>query len=116
MRKLSIWTGLGLMFLALVAINSWGALASPSSKVSILTSKLAAANLEVKPQNSRLSEANVPLRSLWWENVPNIDPATKMNRSLLSAWQSNPNAEEGFMVYLKAQADTSNNIADWKAK
>jgi hypothetical protein len=118
MRKLSIWTGLGLLFLALLAINSWGALASPNAGLPGSSSKPAPANLELKTQNSLLSNvpANVPLRDRWWANIPNIDPATKMNLSLLAAWQSNPNAEEGFMVYLKAQADTSNNIADWKAK
>ena len=113
MRRISIWGGLGLMFLALLAIASWGASTGLAS-YKVEAPKAASQQTSDSYQPPNLS--GVPLRNNWWGNIPNIDPATKMNQSLLAGWQSNQNAEQGFMVYLKAQADTGNTITDWNAK
>ena len=44
------------------------------------------------------------------------DLRPKIRADLLAQWDRDPNAIQGFMVYLTAQADTTNNITDWKAK
>jgi subtilisin family serine protease len=59
---------------------------------------------------------DVPLRQNWWTTIPGINPQTKLSYALEASWQSGPEAEQGFMVYLKAQADTSNSISDWNLK
>jgi subtilisin family serine protease len=43
-------------------------------------------------------------------------PLPKISPTLLAQWDQDPNAVQGFMVRLKQQADTSNNITDWAAK
>ena len=117
MRRISLWLGGGalMMLLMLVALNPFGATASRPSNA--LKSGLSQNQRSADdPALRQLRERGVPLRNNWWEFVPNIDPTTKLNVSLLSQFQSNPQAEKGFMVYLKAQADTSNSITDWNAK
>jgi subtilisin family serine protease len=43
-------------------------------------------------------------------------PLPKISPALLAQWDQDPSAVQGFMVRLKEQADTSNNITDWAAK
>ncbi len=100
-NSLWLWLTLGALLLAGMASVPWGAQANSSSG-------------QAQQQSSGLD--GVPLKQNWWVNIPNIDPATKMSYALISQFRDNPSAEQGFMVYLKAQADTSNSITDWNAK
>jgi subtilisin family serine protease len=103
-RRIFIWFGLAALLMAGLAVGPWGASASLPTGV-------------FKPASSDpASNLNVPLRHNWWVNIPDIDRTSKMHKQLLNDFQDDPTAIKGYMVYLKAQADTHNNITDWNAK
>ena len=59
----------------------------------------------------------MPLRQNWWVNRPGVDSTTKLGFVLQQQFQrEGADATLGYMVYMKAQADTTNDIADWNAK
>src|SRR5689334_8840701 len=123
MRRISVWLGLGLLALLCLALVPWGVSAYSGGShapkaVPVSTGNVTASGAHGAGYESAWQAPNlgVPLRDRWWESVPGIDPATKLSYNLQSALEASPNAQQGFMVYLKAQGDTSNNITDWNAK
>lgn len=115
MRRITVWLGVGVMLLLALAFSSWGVLAyqpAPAKSVPLQAqgSGAGAGDAYILPN------LGVLLRGLWWESVPGVDRATRISTSLLDSWHDSPASEKGFMVYLKAQADTSNTITDWNAK
>jgi subtilisin family serine protease len=110
MRRISIWVGLFVLLLAAVAVGPWSALAgAPASLPAGLPTGQKAQD------NPAL--AGVPLREDWWVDRPGVDHNAKLGYALQQQFQrEGADATLGFMVYLKAQADTSNDIADWNAK
>jgi len=62
--------------------------------------------------------AGIPLRGEWWitETGVHYNPVTKVSYKLEAQLASDFTAPTGFMVYLKAQANTTNAIANWSSK
>ncbi len=119
MRRISLWLGVGALLSLLALIGSVSLSTTAAQPLHAFQPGLNQAQTKgatEDPTLKRLQEQGVPLRNNWWQFVPDIDPATKLNKALLQQFQSNPDQEQGFMVYLKAQADTSNTITDWNAK
>jgi subtilisin family serine protease len=120
MRRKQVWLALGIVLLCLAAFGPWGALAQPANPFSSGSPAPApssgATQSKADPALGNPALAGVPLRNNWWLNIPNVNQATKMNNELATQLASARNAPVGFMVYLKAQADTSNHITDWNAK
>jgi subtilisin family serine protease len=107
MRRIYYWLGLAVLLLAgAAAFGPWSALAG--APTTLPAAQKAEANPELK---------DVPLRQNWWASRTGIDPATKLSTVLKQQFQTEgAQANLGFMVYMKAQADTSNSISDWNAK
>jgi len=123
MRRKSVWFGLGLLTLLCLAIAPWGVAAYSGHVFSAVPVQISSAGMSAAKGASysgtgawQAPDLGVPLRDNWWQQVPGIDPATKISGALLAAWSTSPNAQQGFMVYLKAQGNTSNSITDWNAK
>jgi hypothetical protein len=111
MRRLFVWLGLLVLLLSAATLGTWSAFARSSDLFA------AAPALSTASNGIPSSLDGVPLRQNWWATTPDIDPATKLSRTLLSQFSTEgANSQIGFMVYLKAQADTSNSISDWNAK
>jgi hypothetical protein len=102
MRRNYLWLGLLAVGLFAVALQPWRAFAAlgPTAPTAGVPAAL----------------QGVPLKQNWWASVPNINPQTKINYSLEARLAQDSEGEQAFMVYLKAQADTSNSISDWNAK
>ena len=110
MRRISFWIGLFVLLLAGAALGPWSALAG--APTSLPAGAPVAQKAEANP-----ALKGVPLRQNWWAGRSDIDPATKLSTALKQQFQTEgASATLGYMVYLKAQADTSNDISDWNAK
>ncbi|HST03943.1 MAG TPA: S8 family serine peptidase, partial [Chloroflexia bacterium] len=114
MRRIYLWIGLAGLLLAMVAfiLRPWNAQAA---YVTALPGGAAGTTAEsYHPQ----ALAGVPLRENWWLTAPgiNFDQATKITPKLQTQLDSAASQPVGFMIYLKAQANTTNNVADWNAK
>jgi subtilisin family serine protease len=114
MRRIHIWFAFAVLLLSVAAFGPWGALAQPADSLSSGSSGTAISRPDPALSNPAL--VGVPLRSNWWLSIPNVDPNTKFNNELASQLAQANGSPIGFMVYLKAQANTSNHITDWNAK
>jgi subtilisin family serine protease len=110
-RRIYFMIGLGLAWLALVALawRPWSAQAAYPTAGSNAASNAGAYE----------SLNGVPLRGEWW-NTPYIafDAETRISTKLKPQLDNADAAGRtvGFMVYLKAQANTANNESDWHGK
>ncbi|HET9495368.1 MAG TPA: S8 family serine peptidase [Chloroflexia bacterium] len=117
MRRISFWVGLFVLFL-LAGVGPWWGVA-PGRSVALAGAPASLpASLPAGQQAADNPALNgVPLRENWWVGRPGIDTATKLSYMLKEQFQrQGADATLGYMVYMKAQADTSNDIADWNAK
>src|SRR6476661_1797323 len=118
MRRIFLWIGLGGLMLALAAfiLRPWNAQAAYGPNIPATT---AASSTTGEADNYRPQGLNgVPLRESWWLRAPGVsfDPATKITQKLQAQLDSAGSQDTGFMIYLKAQANTANTVADWSAK
>ena len=114
MRRSSIGLGISVCLLTLASLGSWSVGAHPADRPDAAPPAAPRAALSKAPYTP--PPMNVTLRSNSWQVNRNIDPATAVDQRLLTQWAQDPTANLGFVVYLQAQADTTNSISDWNAK
>ena len=114
MRRIFLWIGLGGLMLAVATfiLRPWNAQAAYGTNIPAGSTTGQADNY--RPQGLQ----GVPLRESWWTQAPGLsfDPTTKITQKLQAQLDSAGSQDTGFMIYLKAQANTTNNVANWSAK
>ncbi len=116
MRRISVWIGVGVVLLAMLALGSWDAWAHPAFDPAVAPAAVPAAAAPVARTAYQPPAVGVKLRTDAWQVNTYIDAATHIDRRLLTKWDRDSTAAQDFVVYLRAQADTGNSIADWNAK
>ncbi len=118
-RRIYLMIGLGIALFALAALawRPWNAQAAYPTGTAAASSSTAGTT-QSDPALADPALAGIPLRGNWWLTQPEIsfDPATKISNKLRGQLDSAGNSTVGFMVYLKAQADTANSINSWNDK
>ncbi len=93
MRRISVWLGLGLLALACLAFVPWAASAYGVHTLKAVPAQGGAVAHDAAFETAwQAPELGVPLRANWWQTIPGVDRATKLNLSLENGWPDSPSS------------------------